>query len=108
MGWIGKSALLVTPEYGPRVRLGTVLTSMELPVKGEIPVVGCGDCCLCRLMCPAMAIHGNNWHMGADRLELVDAAACSIYMNENFKHIGRGSVCGICMRVCPAGRRVIR
>jgi epoxyqueuosine reductase QueG len=44
MGWIGKNALLVTPEYGPRVRLGTVLTSMELPVKADINASQCGDC----------------------------------------------------------------
>jgi len=30
LGWIGKSALLVTPEYGARVRLVTVLTDLPL------------------------------------------------------------------------------
>lgn len=28
LGWIGKSALFVSPVYGPRVRLGTVLANM--------------------------------------------------------------------------------
>ncbi|MFX0116548.1 MAG: epoxyqueuosine reductase, partial [Candidatus Hodarchaeota archaeon] len=30
MGWIGKNALLVTPQYGPRVRLVSVLTDAPL------------------------------------------------------------------------------
>ena len=27
LGWIGKSCLLITPKYGPRVRFGTILTN---------------------------------------------------------------------------------
>ena len=30
LGWIGKTALLVTPEWGPAVRLGTVFTYAAL------------------------------------------------------------------------------
>ncbi len=30
LGWIGKSALLITKEYGPAVRLGSVLTDADL------------------------------------------------------------------------------
>ena len=29
LGWIGKSALFIHHQYGPRVRLGTILTDME-------------------------------------------------------------------------------
>jgi len=108
MGWIGKNALLITPEYGPRVRLGTILTNMELPMEFEKINRGCGNCKLCKEMCPAMAIRGENWSEGMDRSEIVDAEACSRYMNEKFKHIGRGSVCGVCVRVCPAGQKVVR
>lgn len=107
LGWIGKSGLLITPEYGPRIRLGTVLTNMELPVDKEILERDCKDCFICKKMCPAMAIQGVNWREGMDRSQVIDAEACSKYMNANFKHIGRGSVCGICMRVCPVGDKVI-
>jgi epoxyqueuosine reductase len=31
LGWIGKSALFVSPQYGPRVRLATILTDCPLP-----------------------------------------------------------------------------
>lgn len=108
LGWIGKSGLLITPEFGPRIRLATVLTDMKLPVNNKIQNEGCGECNKCRSMCPAMAIKGVNWHEGIKRSDIIDAEACSKYMNANFKHIGRGSVCGICMRICPAGKRVIR
>jgi len=62
LGWIGKNGLLITPEYGPRVRLGTVVTNMALPVENKILERDCKDCDLCKKMCPAMAIQGENWY----------------------------------------------
>ncbi len=61
----------------------------------------CIGCDRCVKACPAMALTGVQWHEGITRDEMVDAKACSDYMNSKFKHIGRGSVCGICIRVCP-------
>lgn len=105
MGWIGKSGLLVTPEYGPRVRLATVLTDMKLEVSNIPQFPGCGNCMSCVNACPAMALTGNNYVSGADRSTVIDARACSEYMKRNFQHIGRGSVCGVCIKVCPFGRK---
>lgn len=105
LGWIGKNGLFVSPRYGPRVRLGTVLTDMELPANNNILETGCRECRLCVDSCPAMALTGNCWERGCDRSRIVDAKACSDYMKSKFKHIGRGSVCGICIRVCPYGAR---
>ena len=105
LGWIGKSGLFVHHKFGPRVRLGTILTDKELPVGTPITTSKCGDCNLCASHCPAMAIEGNNWEQKMKRNELLDAHACSMYMKENFQHIGRGSVCGICMSICPTGKK---
>lgn len=105
LGWIGKNGLLVTPEYGPRIRMGTVLTDMELPYGQPVTEGRCGNCRLCVSNCPAGALHGVNWKAGMPRKELVDAHACSVFMHDNFKSIGRGSVCGVCMRVCPFGAK---
>lgn len=109
LGWIGKSALFVSPLYGPRVRLVTILTDMPLPklphpeLKGRKN--GCGDCRLCAEKCPAMAIRGNAYVPGVThREDIFDPKACSEYMKETYKMIGRGSVCGICVSVCPYGR----
>ncbi len=109
LGWIGKSALFVSPIYGPRVRLVTVLTDMPLPAlphpELEGKRSGCGDCRLCAQKCPAMAIRGVPYLPGVtQRKDLFDPAACSQYMKEKFKLIGRGSVCGICVSVCPYGK----
>lgn len=108
IGYIGKNGLLVTPEYGARVRLGTILTNMELPVNKILIDDLCDSCNICKNVCPANAIHGVKWHEGITRSEIVDARACSEYMNKNFKHIGRGSVCGLCIKFCPIGNKIIK
>ncbi|MCR4434940.1 MAG: 4Fe-4S double cluster binding domain-containing protein [Clostridiales bacterium] len=105
LGWIGKSGLFISSEFGPRVRLGTILTDFKLPVEAVETAGGCGECRLCVESCPAAALTGSPWREGCRRSEIVDAKACSDYMNEKFKHIGRGAVCGICMKVCPYGAR---
>lgn len=103
LGWIGKNGLFIHADYGPRVRLGTILTDMVLPVKDKVTSQGCGSCRKCVESCPAAALTGDCWEEGCQRSRIVDARACSEYMNAKFKHIGRGSVCGICIRVCPQG-----
>lgn len=101
MGWIGKNGLFIHKEYGPRVRLGTVLTDCKLPVGDFLSESTCSECNECVNACPAIALTGNSWRPGVVREDIVDAKACSEYMNRKFKHIGRGSVCGICIKVCP-------
>lgn len=105
LGWIGKSALFISRDYGPRVRLGTILTDMELPYEESEYKGSCGECNKCVTSCPAMALTGNDWDVGCLREHVIDAKACSDFMNQKFKHIGRGSVCGICMKVCPHGKK---
>jgi epoxyqueuosine reductase len=105
LGWIGKNGLFISRDYGPRVRLGTLLTDMELVAGNKRLEDCCGQCKLCVSSCPATALTGNCWEEGCDRSHVVNAKACSEYMNTKFKHIGRGSVCGICVKVCPKGKR---
>ena len=100
-GWIGKSALFVHYQYGPAVRLGTVLTNAPLAETSIHPVSKCGNCKACQLACPAMAIEGNNWEAGIPRNMLLNAFACSNHMTTAFQHSGRGAVCGLCIVNCP-------
>ncbi len=104
IGTIGKSNLFISTKNGPRVRLGTILTNYEFSINENEPKDLCGDCNLCKISCPAMAITGKKWSVGVERSEIFDPAACSEYMKKNFQKIGRGVVCGICMKVCPIGK----
>jgi epoxyqueuosine reductase QueG len=60
LGEIGIHGLLITPQYGPRIRLAAVLT--EMPVKSsknnnkEKLIEYCASCGLCIEKCPAKAI----------------------------------------------------
>ncbi len=104
LGFIGKNALFITPQYGSKVRLATVLTDMPLTTENSVMVKDCGSCEICKRACPAKAISGNNYVYGASRDTILDARRCSEHM-KTYKDIGRGAVCGICMRVCPYNQR---
>ena len=102
LGFVGKSGLFLSEKYGSRVRLATVLTNM--PLQAENPVIenGCGDCCACVKACPAGAIYGVLPTVDGERN--FDAEKCSRYMKEHFQDIGRGSVCGVCIKTCPKNK----
>ena len=56
LGCIGRNNLLITPEYGPRVRLRAVVLSVPLPPTGPSdydPCEGCPAPCIAH--CPRMA-----------------------------------------------------
>jgi len=103
-GWIGLSALFIHKNYGPRVRMGTVLTNAPLSVGVPTTESECGSCRACVAACPAMAIEGRLWEPGLPRNELYDAYGCSQHMKDAYHHIGRGAVCGLCMVACPVGK----
>ncbi|MBW1720479.1 MAG: epoxyqueuosine reductase [Deltaproteobacteria bacterium] len=103
LGWQGKSLLLVTPQYGPRVRLVTVLT--QAPLDPDSPLENrCGECNNCRDACPAEAIKGvNTEHHYKDREEALFFSRCVDQTVNRFAKLpGIGTpICGICIKVCP-------
>lgn len=101
LGYVGKSGLFLSEAYGSKVRLASVLTDM--PLERQKPLVDnkCGNCTLCRDACPAGAIYGV---LPSETERNFDPEKCSHYMKEHFQGIGRGSVCGICIKVCPQNK----
>ena len=102
LGFVGKSGLFLTERYGSKIRLATVLT--DAPFESKLPIIenGCGDCNACFKACPAGAIYGTLPTTNGERN--FDAEKCSKYMKEHFQDVGRGSVCGICIKVCPKNK----
>ena len=102
LGWIGKSGCLVNATCGPRIRLGTVLTTAPLPA--DAPVAdGCGSCSACVAACPAKAISGKPFSPDIPFTERLSPVRCDSYQNEVKRDFGQ-RVCGLCLAVCPYGR----
>ena len=104
LGSIGKNGLFLHRDYGPRVRLATILTDAPLHCGTPITESYCADCNLCVKACPAGALHGINWTQQTARETIYDPRMCSDFMSPHFGQIGRGFVCGVCMTVCPRGQ----
>lgn len=104
LGWIGKSCLLVTPDHGPRVRWVTVLTDAPLVPTGTPMDSRCGKCTACVNICPIHAFTGRPFREDEPREARFDAAACDQYFREP-RAGGDPAVCGLCLFVCPHGRR---
>ncbi len=100
MGEIGRMGLLMTPELGPRVRLGVITT--DLPIIADEPDYDpsvlhfCSICKKCAEICPPGAIPTGDREgdQGSKRWQL-NSESCFTYW------CATGTDCGQCMRVCP-------
>jgi epoxyqueuosine reductase QueG len=102
LGWIGKSCLLITPSYGPRVRFATILT--DAPLKAGSPIsVKCNDCRECVDVCPVKAFTGASFNLSEPREVRFNANLCRSYGKKREEKLGEG-FCGLCVYVCPYGR----
>jgi len=104
LGWIGKSCLLVTPDHGPRFRWVSVLTDAPLKPSGSPMKPRCGDCTACVDICPQHAFTGRMFDPEEPREARFDAAACEGYFTA-LQQSGGVAVCGLCLYVCPYGKR---
>jgi len=102
LGWIGRSCLLITPEKGPRVRWGTVLTNAPLEAGSPIKQ-RCGKCVECVDACPAGAFTGRAFVQSEGREKRMIANNCNDYIAERRKNLGYRT-CGMCVHICPWGK----
>lgn len=102
LGWVGKHGLLITPEFGPRVRLAAVYTSIQnLPFAannehGWIEEY-CKMCELCVKQCPAGAVTG-------ERLVHESGIVTYIRQRECFEYFAQFYGCSVCVKACPFSR----
>ena len=92
LGWIGRSNLLVTPQFGARVRLVTILTDMPLPPDSPSDE-DCGSCRDCLPVCPVGAIK--------ERQEDFEHIKCFEKLRQ-FRKLGYVGhhICGLCVKAC--------
>jgi len=104
LGWIGKNGLLISPEYGPRLSLATVLTDALLRPDVPIEQCRCEECVLCIEHCPSQAITGAKWSRSSPFVELVRLDECRSHKTAKRKTEGKPN-CGLCINICPYGRK---
>jgi epoxyqueuosine reductase QueG len=132
LGTLGLNLMLLTPDYGPRVLLGAVLTSAELEPDRPLAEPLCpGETCgRCLLACPADAI--GQWTLDKARCAPLASPYGFSYLMNHIEHIVRApseervallkskesfmswqsilrgvgvySGCTRCVDVCPVGR----
>jgi len=107
LGELGRNGVLITPEFGPRVRLCKIFT--DLPLVPDKPIeFGVWDFCMrcerCAEECPSQAImfgeptteiHNESNRQGLLRWP-VDGVKCIAYWERNLS-----ADCTNCVRVCP-------
>jgi epoxyqueuosine reductase QueG len=108
-GWIGRTDLLISFKWGPRVWLITILADKPMgPPGNPITESQCGDCKLCVIKCPPHAVTGQKWDTTVDRNNFFDPWKCREYCNKITKERTgyEGPSCGICVNVCPKGKKL--
>ena len=107
LGQYGRHGLLITPEFGPRVRIAKIFT--DLPLLPDEPInfgvtETCNICRRCSDGCPVKAIpfdapsheiYDGVSHIKGVRKWTIDARKCFQFW------ANQGTDCSICIRVCP-------
>lgn len=108
LGWIGKTALFVSEKFGPRLRLVSILIDRDPGIQAiPVEISRCGKCSLCVEACPAKAANGKLWNITVHRDEFFNAFVCRKKCGELAKqrlNINE-KICGLCVAVCPVGKK---
>lgn len=99
LGWRGISGLLITPQFGPRVRLAAVFTEIEnLPVyegnEHAWLLDFCQSCRRCVRDCPPDAFYEDPIMHENGSVTVLDNGKC-------FPYFAKNHGCSVCVKVCP-------
>jgi epoxyqueuosine reductase len=99
LGWRGLSGLIITPAFGPRVRLAAVFTEIEnLPVyEGDEHawvLDFCETCRRCIRNCPPDAFYNEPIYHENGLVTVLNNEKC-------FPYFAKNHGCSICIKVCP-------
>ncbi len=103
LGEIGRNGLLITPKYGPRVRLAKVLTDM--PLEPDRPIAFgvtefCESCMLCADECPSKSIPKGSRDWKGNSVSN-NPGAFKWYIEPESCYDFNDFSCSNCKRVCP-------
>lgn len=96
LGTFGLNNMLLTKEYGPRVRFVSVFTTAEIPGDGPMEKQLCIRCLRCIKACPVQAIGEVEYPRAS--IDKFKCAERSVELKKRFC-----APCGICIKVCPVG-----
>jgi len=99
IGELSRMGIIISRDYGPRIRLGVVTTDLELvpdhPVEFGVQDT-CRTCKKCAQNCPAQAIPHEDKEVHAGTLKWqINQAKCYEFWCKV------GTDCGVCLNTCP-------
>jgi len=95
LGVFGRNNLVLTPQFGPRNRFVTILTTAKLNTDPLLEMDLCTKCDKCRKMCPVQA-----WDPQSGKFY---KSECADYQWWNRQTQECSKSCGLCIKVCPVG-----
>lgn len=110
LGEYGRNQMVLTPEFGPRVRFSKIFTAMPFQVDAPRSLGlsdYCNDCTKCAAACPAKALPFGAPEIGSDSPSTIKGVRkWSANCESCFGYWAKiRTDCAICMRVCPFNRR---
>lgn len=100
LGVYGKSGLIITPEYGPRINIGVVVADVVLEPDNKLAFSPCESCNVCARVCPASAIRDDFDPPASHNRE-----TCVSFVQRLRDVTGdERFFCGYCYDKCPVGK----
>lgn len=100
LGSFGLNNVLLTPEWGPRVRFTSIFTTLKLEGNTLHGEDLCTLCLSCAQNCPVNAIK-TDYGAETDFPPMINKMTCANRSKKLRKEYR--SPCGICIKVCPVG-----